>query len=133
MNDVRFVKDGVARAIRTLRTATSPEPGDRVVPLSAQMVGLRFTVAAQVAGVESRVTAHSRRVGIGTHEPGRIDHGRDARRRLENLADGGPLFCRGDCRTRRRRSLPVPPETLADRLTLGHTWGADPKRKADES
>ena len=46
MNDVRFVKDGVARALRTLRTATSPEPGDRVVPLSAQMVGLRFASAA---------------------------------------------------------------------------------------
>ena len=59
VNDVRFVKDGVARALRTLRTATSPEPGDRVVPLSAQMVGLRFTAAAEAAGVESRVTAHS--------------------------------------------------------------------------
>ena len=33
VNDVRFVKDGVARALRTLRAATSPEPGDRVVPL----------------------------------------------------------------------------------------------------
>ena len=64
VNDVRFVKDGVARAIRTLRAATSPEPGDRVVPLSAQMVGLRFTAAAQAAGVESRVTAHSGRVGL---------------------------------------------------------------------
>ena len=39
MNDVRFVKDGVAHALRTLRRATTPEPGDRVVPLSAQMVG----------------------------------------------------------------------------------------------
>ena len=66
VNDVRFVKDGVARAIRALRTATSPEPGDRVVPLSAQMVGLRFTVAAQAAGVESRVTAHSGRVGLAS-------------------------------------------------------------------
>ena len=28
VNDVRFVKDGVARAIRALRTATSPEPGE---------------------------------------------------------------------------------------------------------
>ena len=54
VNDVRFVKDGVARALRTLRTATSPEPGDRVVPLSAQMVGLRFTAAAEAAGVERR-------------------------------------------------------------------------------
>ena len=65
VNDVRrFVKDGVARAIRTLHAATSPEPGDRVVPLSAQMIGLRFTAAAQAAGVESRVTAHSGRVGL---------------------------------------------------------------------
>ena len=27
VNDVRFVKDGVARALRTLRAATNPEPG----------------------------------------------------------------------------------------------------------
>ena len=45
LNDVRFVKDGAARAIRTLRAATSPEPGDGVVPFSPQMVGLRFTAA----------------------------------------------------------------------------------------
>ena len=65
-NDVRFVKDGVARALRTLRAATSPEPGHRVVPLSAQMIGLRFTAAARTAGVESRVTAHSGRVGLAS-------------------------------------------------------------------
>ena len=34
VNDVRFVKGGVARAIRTLREATAPKPDDRVVPLS---------------------------------------------------------------------------------------------------
>ena len=66
VNDVRFVKDGVARALRALRAATSPEPGDRVVPLSAQMIGLRFTAAAGSAGVESRVTAHSGRVGLAS-------------------------------------------------------------------
>ena len=65
-NDVRFLKDGVARALRTLRAATSPEPGDRIVPLSAQMIGLRFTAAAAAAGVESRVTAHSGRVGLAS-------------------------------------------------------------------
>ena len=64
VNDVRFVKDGVARALRTLRAATSPEPDDLIVPLSAQMVGLRFTAAAQAAGIESPVTAHSGRVGL---------------------------------------------------------------------
>ena len=66
VNDVRFVKDGVARALRTLRAARSPEPDDRVVRLSAQMVGLRFTAAARAAGVESRVTAHSGRVGLAS-------------------------------------------------------------------
>ena len=66
VNDVRYVKDGVARALRTLRAATTPGPGDRVVPLSPQMVGLRFTVAARAAGVESRVTAHSGRVGLAS-------------------------------------------------------------------
>ena len=64
--DVRFVKGGVARAIRTLREATAPKPGDRVVPLSPQMVGLRFTAAAAAAGVERRMTAHSGRVGLAS-------------------------------------------------------------------
>ena len=58
--DVRFVKGGVARALRTLRAAASPTPEDRVVPLSPKMVGLRFQAAARAAGVE-RVTAHSGR------------------------------------------------------------------------
>ena len=66
VKDVRFMKDGVARALRTLRHATTPEPGDRMVPLSAQMVGLRFTAAAQAAGVETRVTAHSGRIGLAS-------------------------------------------------------------------
>ena len=66
VNDVRFVKDGVARALRTLRAATSPEPGDSVVPLSAQMIWLRFTAATAATGVESRVTAHSGRVGLAS-------------------------------------------------------------------
>ena len=66
VNDVRFVKDGVARALRMLRAAMNPEPGDRVVPLSAQMIGLRFTATAVAAGVESRVTAHSGRVGLAS-------------------------------------------------------------------
>ncbi len=63
--DVRFVKDGVARALRTLQADTSPEPDDPVVPLP-QMVGLRFTAAAAAAGVESRVTAHSGRVVLAS-------------------------------------------------------------------
>ena len=37
--DVRFVKGDVARALQTLRSASSSSPGDQVVPLSPQMVG----------------------------------------------------------------------------------------------
>lgn len=64
--DVRFVKDGVARAIRALRDATSPDQDNRVVQLSPQAVGMRFTAAAEAAGVERRVTAHSGRVGLAS-------------------------------------------------------------------
>ena len=63
--DVRFVKSGVARAIRTLRAAATPGPADRVAPLSPKMVGLRFQAAARAAGVE-HVTAHSGRVGLAS-------------------------------------------------------------------
>ena len=59
-SDVRYLKNGAARA------ATSPEPAGRVVPLSAQMVGLRFTSAARAASLERRVTAHSGRVGLAS-------------------------------------------------------------------
>ena len=101
VTDVRFVKGGAARAIRTLRVATSPEPGDLVVPLSPQMVGLRFTAAAHAAGIETRVTAHSGRVGLASEltsadQPGSVDRRRDARRQLEDAAHGRSLRRRGD-------------------------------------
>ena len=83
MNDVRFVKDGVARALRTLRHESGA--ADRVVRLSAQMIGLRFTAAARAAGVESRVTAHSGRVGLASELT-------NARRELEDEPDGGALL-----------------------------------------
>ena len=63
--DVRFVKGDVAGAVRTLRAAAGSGPEDRVVPLSPQMVGLRFQAAARAAGVEP-VTAHSGRVGLAS-------------------------------------------------------------------
>ena len=72
------VKDGVARALRTLRAATSPELNDRVVPLSAQMIGLRFTAA--VCGRRRRESGNralgAGRAGVGVDEPERrVDHG----------------------------------------------------------
>ena len=65
-NDGRYLKDGAARAVRSLRSAAAPAPAGRVVPLSAQMIGLRFTAAAEAAGLERRVTAHSGRVGLAS-------------------------------------------------------------------
>ena len=64
-NDVRYLKNGAARAVRALRAAVAPAPEGRVVPLS-QMIGLRFTAAAEAASLERRVTAHSGRVGLAS-------------------------------------------------------------------
>ena len=95
-SDVRYLKNGPARAVRALRAAAAPAPADRVVPLSPKMIGLRFTAAA--GGLERRVTAPSRtgRFGERAHQPRRVDYRRDARRQLENLRDGGPLLHRRD-------------------------------------
>ena len=72
MRDVRFVKAGFARALRTLRAAASPAPDDQVVPLSPQMVGLRFAPAARAAGVEPRGDRPlgPGRSGVGAHGRG---------------------------------------------------------------
>ena len=62
--DVRYLKHGPAKAIRTLRAAAADAaPTDRVVGLSPLQIQRRFTAAARAAGIEARVTAHSGRVG----------------------------------------------------------------------
>ena len=49
--DLRYLKNGAARAVRTLRAhrtpagATGPAPTARVVPLTGQQIGQRFTAA----------------------------------------------------------------------------------------
>ena len=63
--DVRYLKNGAANAIRTLRAADAA-PTDRVVGLSPLQIQRRFTAAARAAGIEARVTAHSGRVGLAS-------------------------------------------------------------------
>ena len=65
--DVRYLKNGGAHAIRTVR-ADRPDaaPTDRVVGLSPLQIQRRFTAAARAAGIEARVTAHSGRVGLAS-------------------------------------------------------------------
>ena len=65
--DVRYLKNGAAKAIRTVRAArTDAAPTDRVVGLSPLQIQRRFTAAAHAAGIEARVTAHSGRVGLAS-------------------------------------------------------------------
>ena len=63
--DVRYLKNGPANAIRTLRAADAA-PTDRVIGLSPLQIQRRFTAAARAAGIEARVTAHSGRVGLAS-------------------------------------------------------------------
>ena len=113
-NDVRFVKGGVARALRALRAATSARRHE---------YGIRRPRGA-VVGADDRVAVHGRsggrrrrepsdralgagRAGVGVDEPGRLDHRRDAGRQLEDKPHGGALLCRGDGGTRCSRALPL--------------------------
>ena len=63
--DVRYLKNGAAKAIRTLRD-DDDAPTDRVIGLSPLQIQRRFTAAARAAGIEARVTAHSGRVGLAS-------------------------------------------------------------------
>ena len=65
--DVRYLKTGAAKAIRTVR-ADRPDaaPTDRVVGLGSLQIQRRFTAAAHAAGIEARLTAHSGRVGLAS-------------------------------------------------------------------
>ena len=65
--DVRYLKNGAAKAIRTLRTARpDAAPTDRVIGLSPLQIQRRFSAAARAAGIEARLTAHSGRVGLAS-------------------------------------------------------------------
>ena len=75
--DVRYLKNGAANAIRTLRAADADAaPTDRVIGLSPLQIQRRFTSAALAAGIEARVTAHSGRVGLASEltAPRRVHH-----------------------------------------------------------
>ena len=60
------------RAHRTPAGATGPAPTARVVPLTGQQIGQRFTAAAAAAGIARRVTAHSGRVGLASELTARV-------------------------------------------------------------
>ena len=73
-NDVRYLKNGSAAAVRALRDrrtvqASGMRPADDAPVLdglNGQSVGRRLTAAAQAAGIVGRITGHSGRVGLAS-------------------------------------------------------------------
>ena len=64
--DVRYLKDGAAVAVLTLRP-TEVGPTARVFGgLTPRSLGRRFTAVAKAAGIDARLTAHSGRVGLAS-------------------------------------------------------------------
>ena len=64
--DVRFVKNGAARALADLRTADA-QPSDKVfVGLNGASIGRRLAAAAAAAGLEGDYSGHSGRVGLAS-------------------------------------------------------------------
>ena len=108
--DVRYLKNGAAKAIRTLRTERpDAAPTDRVIGLSPLQIQRRFTAAARAAGIEAHLTAHSGRVGLASRTDGarRVNHGSHAGRELAHGSHGRPLQRGRHGRTRRRRQVSV--------------------------
>ena len=72
--DVRFVKDGVARALRTLRAAAR-RPEDQLVPLSPHMLELQFATAARAGRPRARLPPS---VSVGHRERSCVDASENA-------------------------------------------------------
>ena len=72
--DVRYLKNGCAVALRSLRdrrtvqrSGLRPEPTAQVLGgLGGQSIARRVAAAAEVAGIDGRITGHSGRVGLAT-------------------------------------------------------------------
>ena len=69
-SDVRFVKNGTAAALRSLKDAREAEgraaDSDPIFGLTPRSIGNRFSAACEAAGIGKR-TAHSGRVGHASH------------------------------------------------------------------
>lgn len=64
--DVRYLKDGAARAVLAIRPSSPDTDGLVLGGLNGASIARRFAAAARAAGVEGRVTGHSGRVGLAS-------------------------------------------------------------------
>ena len=109
--DLRYLKNGAARAVRTLRAhrtpagATGPAPTARVVPLTGQQIGQRHRRRRHRAPRDRPQWPRGAR--LGTHRARRVHDRGDARRELETRPHGGPLQRRGHRRMRGRGHVSV--------------------------
>ena len=128
--DVRYLKNGPAKAIRTLRAAADAAPTDRVIGLSPLQIQRRFTAAARAAGIEARVTAHSGRVGLASELTARGASTTEVMlgRELAHGAHGRPLQRGRHGRTRRRRQVSVGGCGRGNRRRYRQLSGNDPAR-----
>ena len=98
--DYRLTVNGFARALAALRSATDPQPTDRVVPLSPHQVNRQ---APRQAGRPrwrqrpQRTPGH----GVRARAPGSLNYGRATGGRMAGPADGGALRL-----SRQRRGCP---------------------------
>ena len=119
MRGVRFVKGGVARAIRTLRAAANPAPAARVVPARAEdggaadlrRAGRRRRAARPRRRRPGRRVAHRDGCAAGEGRPPVADgvrHRRDAGRPRPRAAPRRPRRRAGLTRRCANRSATVP-------------------------
>ena len=106
--DVRYLKNGAAKAIRTLR-AGRPDaaPTDRVIGLSPLQIQRRFTAAARRRrhrGARDGAQWPGR-ARVRTDGARRVHHGSHAGRELENRPHGRALLGGRDRRTRGRQKV----------------------------
>ena len=107
--DVRYLKNGAANAIRTLRAAAAAAPTDRVIGLSPLQIQRRFTAAAprrRHRGARDGAQWPGR-ARVRTDGARRVHHGSHAGRQLENRPHGRALLGRRDRRTRGRPKVSV--------------------------
>ena len=106
--DVRYLKNGAANAIRTLRAAAADAaPTDRVIGLSPLQIQRRFTAAAprrRHRGARDGAQWPGR-ARVRTDGARRVHHGSHAGRELENRPHGRALLGRRDRRTRGRQKV----------------------------
>ena len=64
--DVRFLKNGAARAVWALRPPAPDEHALVLGGLNGQSIARRIAAAAKAAGIEKRISGHSGRVGLAS-------------------------------------------------------------------